>query len=67
LAKTSNEKYGVSNSIFDTKFYCLVIGEQANPEQLKVFDQSWLYNPEEKGVYREIEEGFLDIQSSSYL
>jgi uncharacterized protein with von Willebrand factor type A (vWA) domain len=52
---------------FDTKFYCLVIGEQANPEQLKVFDQSWLYNPEEKGVYREIEEGFLGIQDSSYL
>lgn len=37
-----------------TQFHSLVITDQANEEVISAFDNVWSYNPEEKGVVREI-------------
>lgn len=63
IGETIKRKIRRQQQHFDTRFYCLVIGDQANPDQLEVFDTSWLYDPEEKGIYREIDETFRKINS----
>ncbi len=38
----------------DTKFHSLTISKQANPEIVHKFDNNWIYNPEERGIVKQI-------------
>ncbi len=38
----------------DTKFHSLTISKQANPEIIQNFDNNWIYNPEDRGVVRQL-------------
>lgn len=38
----------------DTKFHSLTISKQANPEIIQNFDNNWMYNPEERGVVKQL-------------
>ncbi|MCB0639883.1 MAG: VWA domain-containing protein [Lewinella sp.] len=44
-----------------TQFHCLTIGQRGNPEIMRHFDTSWLYDPAKKGVIRELSEGLRVI------
>lgn len=46
---------------FDTRFHCMVIADYADEQQLSMFDQAWLYNPEEKGIYRALDQSLRSM------
>ncbi len=55
LSENIQQKMKRQQQHFDTRFHCMVIADQADEQQLNIFDQAWLYNPDEKGIYREID------------
>lgn len=55
LSDNIQQKIRRQQQHFDTRFHCLVIADQADEEQLRIFDQAWLYDPDKKGVIRDID------------
>jgi uncharacterized protein with von Willebrand factor type A (vWA) domain len=39
---------------FNTEFHCIVLSDEANPKIVEKLDHVWLYNPEEKGIVKEL-------------
>lgn len=44
-----------------TQFHSLIITDQANEEVISAFDNVWAYNPDEKGVVREIYRNLKEV------
>lgn len=44
-----------------TEFHSLTLSQEANSEILKRFDTNWLYNPNQKGIIRELTRGLRTI------
>jgi uncharacterized protein with von Willebrand factor type A (vWA) domain len=38
----------------DTKFHSLTISKQPNPEIIHKFDNNWIYNPEDRGIVKQL-------------
>lgn len=44
-----------------TNFHSLTISKQANPEIIQEFDHNWLYNPDERGVIKQLAQDLREI------
>ncbi len=44
-----------------TKFHSLTISKQANPEVIEQFDNNWIYNPEKRGIERQLVQDLRSI------
>ncbi len=45
----------------ETQFHSLTIGENPNDSMLRIFDTNWVYDPEKKGVIKELTKGLQAI------
>lgn len=45
----------------DTQFHSLTIGDEPNDALLRIFDTNWVYDPEMKGVIKELTMGLRAI------
>ena len=44
-----------------TEFHSLALSDEANSNILRRFDTNWVYDPEERGVIRELTRGLGEI------
>lgn len=58
--RASMEKQQHNNG---TQFHSLIITDQANEEVISAFDNVWSYNPDEKGVVREIYRNLEELRT----
>ncbi|MCR9152551.1 MAG: VWA domain-containing protein [Bacteroidetes bacterium] len=47
---------------YGTQFHSLIITDQANEEVIEAFDNVWSYNPDQKGIVKELHRNLEDIR-----